>query len=60
MGGRGRGRPLPECAVAMDRTHIGKKGGPLLSLLASLATWRARGWWVGFVLKRREYNSPED
>lgn len=60
MGGRGGGRPMPEYAMAMDRTHIGKKGGPLLRLLASLAMWRARGWWVRFVLNWREYSSPED
>lgn len=51
---------MPEYAVAMDTNVTGKKGGPLVSPLASLAMWRARGWWAGFVLKQREYSSPED
>ena len=53
---------MPEYDMAMEgHTYVtGKKGGPLLSLLASLAMWRARGWWAGFVLKQREYSSPED
>ena len=60
MAGQGWGRPMPEYAVAMDTNVTGKKGGPLVSPLASLAMWRARGWWAGFVLKQREYSSPED